>query len=102
MSFDTVGINSADTNSGTPMDNENTHIIRMMNLALRTVLLKRRGWQIAYHRSTDMALRVSTDTETDTFCKIKIHFQRSSCLNKRSKYSCVNDPITLSSSRANQ
>lgn len=48
------------------MITQDTNQIRMMLLRARfAVLLNFRGWQIAYHRSWAMQLRVSTDTDTE-------------------------------------
>ena len=43
-----------------------TQMKMIIILALVVVDLNLRGWQMAYHRSTEIALRVSTDTDTDT------------------------------------
>lgn len=52
------------------MITQDTIQIMMMLLRARfAVLLNFRGWQIAYHLSWAMQLRVSTDTDTEIVCE---------------------------------
>ena len=44
-----------------------TQMMIMIFLALFSVDLNAKGKQMAYHRSTAIALRVNTDTDTDVF-----------------------------------
>ena len=56
----------ATIHSGTATAAENIQIPDIITIARRFVLLKTSGKQIAYHRSTAIALRVKTDTDIDT------------------------------------
>ncbi len=52
--------------SGIISDNATIQIMRIINLARSGVDLNMRGWQIAYHLSILIQVRVNTDTDTET------------------------------------
>ena len=51
------------------MRSEIIHMTAMAVLARPMVERNLSGWQMAYQRSTEMNVRVSTDTDTETVCK---------------------------------
>lgn len=59
---------SMNTASGMAIMIEMIQIMMIMFLVRFAVVLNFSGRQIAYHLSTDMALRVRTETDTETTC----------------------------------
>jgi hypothetical protein len=62
----TISCHGESKTGHSPSDSASSHINRMAVLALPVVLLNLRGKQIAYQRSTEMNVSVSTDTATET------------------------------------